>query len=130
MADKVKVSDPPLNPLEPMEIATGNEWALRAACTQLRVVEPTWCDVVRCVRVEERREGVDVLPTNAEFGLSTTVHPDSVLQTILDRMEDRLDGAEPRGLDVQPLGFERELLDTLDARNRIILGHTAFVPVK
>src|SRR5436190_20177393 len=52
---------------------------LRQAVRDLRQVELTWRDVVRRVRVEERRQVLDVVAADAELGLPAAVRADAAL---------------------------------------------------
>ena len=50
-----------------------------------------------------------------------------MLDTVLDRLEQRGDRTESGGFDVEPLGCERQGFDALDARNRRVPGDPRFV---
>src|ERR1051325_2576419 len=84
------------------------EWALREARTRGAGVVVARRDVVRPVRIEERRESLDLAPADVELELAAAVQPDPVRIAVLDALEQPRNGAEPRRLDVHPSRHDRE----------------------
>src|SRR4029079_12594361 len=71
-------------------------------------------DVVRGVRVEDRRQVLDLAAADAELELAAAVALDPVFLAVLVELEERAQAAGARRLDVDHLRHERERLDVVD----------------
>src|SRR3954465_14415873 len=65
-------------------------------------------DVVRAVRVEERRERLDLPPADIELELAAAGQTGAVRIAVLDALQQPCDRAEARRLDVHPAGLDCE----------------------
>src|SRR3982751_75899 len=84
------------------------ERALRQPRPRSARVVVARCNVVRPIRVEERRERLDLPPPDIELELAAAVEADPAGVAVLDALQQPFDGAEARRLDVHPAGLDRE----------------------
>src|SRR5436190_18537735 len=92
----------------------------RQTCPRLTLVVAAGGDVVRCFRVIERGEVLDLAAAGPELEHAAAVQLDHVAGAVVVEVEQLAEEAKARSLDVQGQGRERKTLDVGDRVNRRI----------
>src|SRR5919201_3986868 len=94
--------------------------ALRQAGPWLGIVVGARRDVVRAVRVEQRRQVLDLPAARAELEHPAAVERDAVRLAVLVEGEQLSEETEARGLRVEGAGREYQLFDVRDRMDRCV----------